>query len=127
MLSLTPELLVEDVQTTLAWYHDILGFETMFVTPESGAPTFARIKKRVVEIMLFRHAEFAHEIPSFTTQSIGGSFVLYLEVSAINSLWDKVKDQVKVVQPLHTTDYGSTEFTIQDCNGYHLMFGQRSQ
>lgn len=126
MLSLTPELLVEDVQTAVDWYQTTLGFVVMFVTPETGSPTFARIKSGLVEIMLFRRAEFAHEISSFATQPIGGSFALYLEVTAINPLWDKVKDQTKVVQPLHTTDYGSSEFTIQDCNGYHLMFGQRN-
>lgn len=43
MLSLTPELLVEDIPKTLTWYQIILGFEVMFVSPETGTPTFARI------------------------------------------------------------------------------------
>jgi len=127
MLSLTPELLVEDIQQTVDWYTKILGFEVLFLSPEAGTPTFARIKQESVEIMLFRRTEFSHEIPSFATQSIGGSFVLYLELSDVKALWDRIKDQVQVTQPLHVTDYGSTEFTIQDCNGYHLMFGQRNE
>lgn len=127
MISLTPELLVDNLPETLTWYKSVLGFEVVITSPESTNPTFARIQRGNVEIMLFHRTEFAHEIPSFTTQPMGGSFVLYLEVSEIDSFWGKIKDQVKVVQPLHTTDYDSTEFTIQDCNGYYLMFGQKNQ
>lgn len=126
MLSLTPELLVEDVQKTLDWYQTTLGFETIIISPTTATPTFARIKRGSAEIMLYRRSEFAKEIQTFSTTPIGGSFALYLEVSEINSLWDKVKNQAKVVQPLHATDYGSSEFTIQDCNGYHLIFGKRN-
>jgi len=127
MLSLTLELLVEDVSITLDWYRQVLGFETLFMSPEVSTPTFARIKRGTAEIMLFRRAEFAREIPSFTTPPIGGTFVLYFEVNDIHKLWDSVQTYASIIQPLHATDYGSTEFTIQDCNGYHLMFGERNQ
>ncbi len=126
MLSLTPELLVEDIQSTLTWYRDILGFETLFISPESGMPSFARIKRGGVEIMLFRRAEFSAEIPTFSSTPMGGSIVLYLEVKNIQSEWSKLDGKAKIIQPLHSTTYGSEEFTIQDCNGYHLMFGQRN-
>jgi len=125
MLSITPELLVEDLPKTLDWYKSVLGFEVLFVSPESGTPTFARIKRGSVEIMLFVRHDFAKEIPSFSTAPIGGSFVLYLEVEAIKGEWAKVKDQTTIIQSLHQTTYGSEEFTIRDYNGYHLMFGER--
>ena len=125
MLSLTPELLVEDIHQSINWYQTNLGFEVLFVSPESGTPTFARIKKGVAEIMLFRRAEFTHEIPAFQSASMGGTFVLYLEVKDIQNLWNQFKNQATVIQPLHPTDYGTQEFTIQDCNCYHLIFGQR--
>ncbi len=126
MLSLTPELLVEDLPKTLAWYKTTLGFEVVFISPESSAPTFARIKRGNVEIMLFSRHDFAKEIPELSKVKMGGSLVLYLEVDDIRSEWGRVKDMVKVVQSLHSTNYDSQEFTIQDCNGYHLMFGERS-
>ena len=125
MLSLTPELLVEDLKKTIDWYSNNLGFEVLFVSPESGTPTFARVKKGNVEMMFYRRAEFADEIPSFKTMPTGGSFVLYLEVDDISSLWEELKTRATVVQSIHATDYGSQEFTIQDNSGYHLMFGER--
>lgn len=126
MLSLTPELLVEDIQKTLSWYQTTLGFEVLFTSPDSGTPTFARIKRGNVEIMLYNRREFASEIKAFSDSPMGGSFVLYLELEDVKQEWDKLKDEVKVVQALHQTTYGSQEFTIQDCNGYHLMFGERT-
>lgn len=126
MLSLTPELLVEDIQKTLSWYQATLGFEVLFTSPESGDPNFSRIKKGSAEIMLYERKEFSKDVPSFASTQVGGSFVLYLEVDNIQEEWSKLKDKVTVIQPLHKTPYGSSEFTIQDCNGYHLMFGERS-
>ncbi|MFH2085232.1 MAG: VOC family protein [bacterium] len=126
MLSLTPELLVEDIQKTLDWYQTTLGFEVMFVSPETGTPTFTRIKKEGTKIMFFRRAEFSSEILTFSFAPMGGSFVLYLEVKDIKKIWLEIQDKVTIVQPPQIKDYGSQEFTIQDFNGYHLMFGQRS-
>lgn len=127
MLSLTPELLVENIQKTIEWYQATLGFEAMFISPETGTPTFARIKRGSVEIMLYRRAEFAKEVSTFSTTPMGGSFVLYLELDNIKGEWVKIKDAVTIIQPLHQTTYGSQEFTIQDYNGYHLMFGERAR
>lgn len=125
MLSLTPELLVEDIQKTIDWYKTTLDFEVIFTSPDSDTPTFARIKRGSVEIMFYQRAEFAKEISTFSTTPLGGSFVLYLEVTDIMMKWAKIKDLVTIIQPLHQTTYGSQEFTIQDYNGYHLMFGER--
>ena len=58
MLSLTPELLVEDVNQTVDWYRNILGFEILFVSPESGVPIFARIKKGAADRKKSRLAKF---------------------------------------------------------------------
>ena len=126
MLSLIPELLVENLPKTLDWYKTTLGFEEILISPESDTPTFARIKRGSVEIMLFMRHDFAKEIAAFSTVPVGGSFVLYLEIGDIKSEWIKIKDNATVVQPLHKTSYGSEEFTILDCNGYHLMFGERN-
>ena len=126
MLSLTPELLVEDIQKTIDWYKTTLDFEVIFSSPDTGIPTFARIKRGSVEIMFYQRVEFAKEISTFSTTHLGGSFVLYLEVTDIMMEWAKIKNLVTIIQPLHKTTYGSQEFTIQDYNGYHLMLGERS-
>lgn len=126
MESLTVELLVDDFDKTIQWYQSTLDFKIVSISPDSTNPTFARLKKGSVEIMFYHRSEFALEIPTFEDIRIGGSMALYLVVDDIQSIWDIVQDKTKVIQPLHPTNYGSKEFTILDCNGYHLMFGERS-
>ncbi len=126
MQSLIPELLVDDLPRTVAWYQSVLGFATLIISPDSTKPTFARLKKGSVEIMFYRRSEFALEIPSFKDIRLGGSLALYLTVDDIQSIWDMIQAKAEVIQPLHSTTYGSKEFTILDCNGYHLMFGERT-
>ena len=73
MLSLVPELLVDDIVKTVIWYQNTLGFTVL---------------------------------------------------TDIRALWDKVSLTGSTSTPLHQTDYGTWEFILQDCNGYHLIFGQ---
>jgi len=37
-----------------------------------------------------------------------------------------VKDKASIAWPLQHMPYGSTEFGVVDCNGYHLAFRQQA-
>lgn len=125
MISLTPELLVENIGATVAWYQKSLGFEVILISPEGESPIFARIKRGGVELMLFQRQAFSQEVPVFENLPTGGTFSLYITVDYIQKEWDHVQDLAQITQPLHTTNYGTQEFTITDNNGYHLTFAQR--
>ncbi len=75
--------------------------------------------------MLYQSAAFGQEIPQFKAQQPNATIALYIQVDDIKRLYEQVKDRVKIVQPLHQTDYGSTEFSCLDPDGYVLMFNQR--
>lgn len=121
---LIPELLVEDMSKTLKFYHDVLGFESEIVFPEKN-PVFAQIEKDNIHIMLYDRNDFQNEIPKLRQMKMGGSILLYFKIEKIKDFYQQIKDRVKIIQPLHKTDYGSLEFTIEDCNGYLLAFSQR--
>ncbi len=125
MIKLTPELLVENLITTLNWYQNVLEFDVVTVAPDHANPSFARIKNGKVELMLYARRDFSQEVPAFKNIQMGGSIVLYLEVEDSGIIWEKVKDKVVTIQSIYTTAYGTTQFTIQDCNGYHLMFSSK--
>lgn len=40
----------------------------------------------------------------------------------MGTIGKNTKDKVSIIQPLCQTDYGSLEFTIEDCNGYFICF-----
>jgi uncharacterized glyoxalase superfamily protein PhnB len=51
---------------------------------------------------------------------------LYVYSDRVDSLYEKLRDNAGLVEPPHNTFYGMREFTIQDPNGYWLIFGQSS-
>lgn len=122
--NLTPELMVDDVQESINFYTDILDFKVTISVPEKK-PFFVTLKNGGVELMLYHRNQFAKEIPKFKKLPIGGSIVMYIGVEDIKSFYDRVKNKVKIIQTLHQTDYGSTEFSCEDNSGYVLMFNKK--
>lgn len=122
-LQLIPELLVEDMQKSIDFYVNVLGFKEEIVFPEKS-PVFAQMGKNDAHIMLYIRNEFENEIPSLKNVKMGGSTLLYIRAAGVESLYAEIKDKVKIVQPFHKTDYGKIEFAIEDCNGYLITFSE---
>lgn len=127
MKKLTPNLMVADVNKTIDFYKNILGFETIITLPEEGTFQWAMMKNGNVELMFQSKENLSKEIPELESKEIGGSLTLYIDVADIKALYEKVKDKVTKVQDMHTTFYGSQEFAIKDIDGYILAFAQSNQ
>ena len=135
---LTPNLMIEDVNKTIDFYKDILGFEfvmgvptekneVLMKLPEDKALIYALMKFGNIEVMFQAKESLSEDIPIFKDCKIGASLTLYFEVNNIGEMYEKLKDKVTVVKELHTTRYGMQEFYIKDCNGYILGFSQQKQ
>jgi len=112
---LTPLLQTKNLQKTIDWYVEILGFTCTDNVPEYG---FARVQLHNADLMLATpnaHMEFKE--PHFT-----GSF--YINTNNVDTWWEKLKDKCRVCYPVETFDYGMREFAIYEINGYLLQFGQ---
>jgi lactoylglutathione lyase len=121
---LTPNVMVEDVNRTIQFYKEILGFELLTTVPGEGQFDWAMMKHGSVEIMFQSRASLAGEIPVFQQREIGGALTFYIDVEGVKELYIYLKEKVTVVQDMHTTFYGSQEFAIQDCNGFILSFSE---
>jgi lactoylglutathione lyase len=122
--NLTPELLVENIEQTINFYTKVLEFETVMTFPEEE-PFFAIIKNSGVTIMLYERKPFGEEIPAFKNSPIGGTVALFIEVSDLDTSYEKIKDQVKIIQTPHETSYGTKEISFEDCNGYVIILNQK--
>lgn len=112
---LTPLLWTENLQETLTFYTEILGFVCSEYNQEWQ---WAALHQNDVELMIAKPNEHtAYEKIGFT-----GSF--YFEVDDVDFLWEQLKNQVEIVYELETFDWGMKEFAIKDTNGYILQFGQ---
>jgi catechol 2,3-dioxygenase-like lactoylglutathione lyase family enzyme len=112
---ISPMLAVADMEETLAFYHDILGFTPMIKSPEYS------IVERDGQTIHFMKAASEEVL-----QSVRGHTEVYIEVSGINSLWEHVKtfkDRHRI-RDLFDRDYGMTEFHIDDPNGCLIFVGE---
>ncbi len=123
LIQLIPELLVEDVSKTLQFYHKILKFKSEIIFPQKN-PVFAQIGRDSVHIMLYERSEFEKEIAKLKKTKMGGSVIIDIRAEEIKTFYEQIKEKVNIVQPLHKTDYGILEYTIEDCNGYLIAFSE---
>jgi len=122
---LTPNLLVTNVERSLAFYVDTLGCERGMTVPDASPFVFASVTSGPVEIFLNDAATAVKEYPAFAGKPIGATGTLYIEVEGVDALHDRIKSMVKVVMPIATQFYGMREFAIEDPDGYVLTFGER--
>ena len=121
---LTPNLMVEDVARTLAFYRETLGFEVLTTLPEQEPFAFAILQRDGVELMFQSRLSLSDNVPALTGVPIGASQTFYIEVTGIRNLYETLRDKVEIVVDFHDTFYGTQEFYFRDINGYVLSFSE---
>jgi len=125
LTKLTPNLVVSNVERSLAFYRDVLGFAADVTVPDQAPYVFAMLRSGPVEIFLNASEAAVAEYPAFKDQRIGGTFTMFVEVSGIERVYEALKPQVKIAMPLQKKWYGMTEFAFEDPDGYLITFAER--
>ena len=122
---LTPNLIVSNVERSLAFYCDVLGFAKTATVPDQSPYVFAAVQSGPVEIFFNARDVAIEEYPSLGNMPIGGTLTLYMEVSTVEKIYEALKGRVKVTMPLEKKFYGVTEFAFEDPDGYVITFAER--
>ena len=123
--SLTPNLMVNDVEETIEYYTDILGFTLLKTVPEKGNPDWAMVKRNDVILMFQSAKSLKDELPKLKSQKPGGGLTFYIKVDRITELHEELVDnEVEIISDLESTFYDTIEFSIVDINGYILTFSE---
>jgi predicted enzyme related to lactoylglutathione lyase len=112
---ISPMLAVANMEDTLTFYHDVLGFAARMKSSEYS------IVERDGQTIHFMKAASEHVM-----ECVRGHTEIYIEVSSIRSLWEHVKtfkDRYSI-RELFDRDYGMTEFHIEDPNGCLVFVGE---
>jgi len=126
---ITPNLLVSNVERSLSFYVDVLGFEPGMHVPDQSPFVFAAVTSGPVEIFFNDAATAVKEYPAFAGKPIGATGTLYIEVEGtgtIDAFHDRIKPKATITMPIVTQFYGMREFAILDPDGYVITFGQRA-
>ena len=122
---LTPNLLVSNVERSLAFYEDVLGLARGTTVPEQSPFVFASVMSGPVEIFLNDRSTVTKESPQMAGLAFGGGNTMFIEVNGVDALYDQIKSRAKVIMPLVTQWYGLREFAIEDPDGYVITFAER--
>ena len=116
--ALSPILPVEDMERSIRFYQEVLGFETAM-----QSATYSIVTRDGASL----HLTLAED--ESVLQATRGHMSIYLEVSEIAPLWSHIstfKDRYKI-RDLSDREYGMREFHIIDPDGCLIFVGQPIQ
>jgi catechol 2,3-dioxygenase-like lactoylglutathione lyase family enzyme len=119
--SVAPVFAVADVGATIRWYEEQLGFSGDPFPPQ-GPYLFAIVYRDKIEIMLQRVE--GYQKPDLYNSRAGGVWDAYFRIEGVKDLFESVRDEATIVQPLRKQPYGQWEFEVADLNGYVLVFSE---
>jgi uncharacterized glyoxalase superfamily protein PhnB len=122
---LTVELFVPDVDASVRFYTEHLGFELLRVEPEGEAATFAVVALGGA-VILIAHESLAGGVG--LTKGSGHGLSVRVMVDDVDAVYQRVRDLgVDVVAEIGDRYYGLRDFSILDCDGIHLRFASPSR
>lgn len=113
MRELVPLLRVRDLDATIEFYQDVLGFRLCWREGDTASIQHGKVG------LLFSTASNLGAEPAL-------SGTLYFYPDSVEEMWRVIDGRAQVEWPLQIMDYGTREFGIRDCNGYILAFAEVS-
>ena len=128
-IGLVPELYVSDLQKTLSFYLDILGFEILFERPEEK---FAYLQRENAQMMLEQIGATRNWMTAQPSYPLGVGISFQIQTEAVDELCATVKKNniplfLDIEEKWYCQDdieVGNRQFLIQDPDGYLLRFYQ---
>jgi len=136
MKQLTPNLAVEDVQRSVMFYTQVLGFTLKMCVDEEKQPfntieetksyLWANVMHGDVGVMFQQKRSFEDDL-GVSVDDIGATVSFYIEVADAPALYKRIKSKADIHKALDTTWYGAKEFYIKDPDGYILGFSSMGE
>jgi predicted enzyme related to lactoylglutathione lyase len=120
LTGISPVLLVSDLERSVAYYRDQLGFECeVYGEP----PDFATATRDQATILLALCAEPARIVPNW--QIVHNIWNAYIRVDDVDSVYREVQERgAGIDYTIYNAPHGFREFGVQDPDGHDLAFGQ---
>ena len=116
--TITTNIMVKNVKETIKFYEEKLGFKKILSVPDVGEILdFAILNKDKISIMFQEQKNLIEEYPTLKTDKIVPTFTLFITIDDVASMYNELKDKVKIAKEIHKTFYGKDEFAIFDNNG----------
>lgn len=120
--------MVKDVEETVEYYTDVLGFTLLMTVPEIGKLDWAMVKRNDVVLMFQTKKSLTSGLPRMAGEKPGGGLTFYIKVDRITEIHEELfNNEVEIISDLESTFYNTIEFSVVDVNGYILTFSEEQE
>ena len=130
LTDVTPNLIVADMDRSVAFYKDVLGFTVVTTVPEAPPFVFAWMQRDGVNVFLNSLTGMEDDVAGLAARTIGGTATMFFtlertDAGGIDEFFNEISSRARVVMPLKDQFYGMREFGVEDPDGYIILFAQR--
>ncbi len=120
LTGISPVLLVSDLDRSVAFYRDRLGFEA---TLHGEPPDFAVVKRDEAIVLLSLAPPDAKLVPNWHV--VGNMWNVYVRVDDADAIYAEVQERgCEIDYSIANKLHGFREFGVTDPDGYDVAFGQ---
>ncbi|HEY6393104.1 MAG TPA: VOC family protein [Bryobacteraceae bacterium] len=123
-MKITPILLVDEIEPSLKFWVDKLGFEKTVEVPEGDKLGFVILQKDGTEVMLQSRESVRKDAGAAADAVLELGSSLYIEVDDFGDALKRVKD-AEVLVPERVTFYGMREIFVREPGRHVLGFAAR--
>jgi catechol 2,3-dioxygenase-like lactoylglutathione lyase family enzyme len=121
LTGVSPVLLVADLQRSVDYFSNRLGFEChVFGDP----PNFATAGRDAAVILIALSDQAERLVPHW--QIVDGMWDAYIRVDDVDAIYAEVQERgAGIDYTIYNAPHGFREFGVQDPDGHDIAFGQR--
>jgi uncharacterized glyoxalase superfamily protein PhnB len=120
MGDISPLLAVRNMKETIEFYKNSLGFKLGMCFPDATNPEYADLSKDGMTLMVLPAKDHGISLK----EKLGVGVYLYMHIDGnIDEYYQELKRRgVKIAVDIKDEPYGVRDFTVEDINGYKLVF-----
>lgn len=124
-MKITPVLIVEEIEKSLTFWMERMGFAKTVEVPEGDRLGFAILVRDGAEVMLQSVESVRKDAPQFAPKPGVGSVGLFIEVEDFADVLKRL-DGYPIALPERTTFYGMREIGVFEPGGHTVVFATRT-
>jgi uncharacterized glyoxalase superfamily protein PhnB len=124
-MKLTPVLIVKEIEKSLPFWVDRMGFTKTVDVPEGDQLGFVILVREGAEVMMQSIASALKDEPKFAPKGDGHNVGLFLEVDDFADVLRRL-DGYPITMPERTTFYGMREIGVYEPGGHVVVFAAKT-
>jgi len=124
-MKITPVLIVEEIEKSLPFWIERMGFARTVEVPEGGRLGFAILVRNGAELMLQTIESVCKDAPQFAPKGRSNNVGLFVEVEDFADVLKRLEGY-PIAMPERTTFYGMREIGVHEPSGHTVVFAART-